>query len=139
MRKLTDQTLVFFESESRPLTEAGALVIRRIIEEDIVNIPDFPPGGDPYKWLSERLKKSERALRGWGYDWNGPSGFKPNLIDFLTLIYMSKSRRGIEFLEELIQDATPEQREKSHGNVLKKVAQHIKELADTIDNLAEND
>ncbi|MFC1477598.1 hypothetical protein ACFL6L_03920 [candidate division KSB1 bacterium] len=137
MKKTKELLTVHFELEERTLSEAGALLFRRMIEEDLPNAPDFPGKTDPYKWLSKKIGKSARLLRAWAYDWESPSGIRPNIIDFFNIIYLAKSQRPVELFEGIITDATAKQKLQNHGNLLKKIAVHIRELADTIDTISE--
>jgi len=137
MKHDSDEEKVFYEGEIRTFSEACEIVIQRMIELDLRNAPEFTPESDPYKWLASNMKKNIRVLRGWAYDWNSSSGMRPTLNDFLKIIYITKSRRAIELLEEIISNATPEQKARNHGDLLKQVAAGMRELADHIESIAE--
>ncbi|MFC1728904.1 hypothetical protein ACFL6I_01090 [candidate division KSB1 bacterium] len=127
---------VHFDGQIRSISEAGALMIRYMIEEDLLNYPDFPQHMDPYRWLSARLNKNERTVRGWALDWSSPSGTKPTVIDLLMITHVTKSQRPLELFRDLTSDATPEQQEKNHGDLLRAMANHVRDLADTLDMLS---
>lgn len=124
--------IIFYGGKERHLPEAAALIIRRMIEEDLVNTNWFPAAMDPYVWLSDVLHKSEKTIRGWTIDWTSSSGAKPTIIDFFNLIYLTRSQRPAELIQTLQADATPEELAKNHGDVLKNIAQHIIDVGEKV-------
>ncbi len=128
-------TDVFYSSKTMKVSEAFSMVIRRMIEEDLPNSRFFDKGKDPYSWLASTLKKSEKTIRNWTFDWNTASGTMPTINDFLTLLYLTKSKRPVELLENITSDATPEEQEKNHGDTIIKVSRHIRDLADTLEKM----
>ena len=100
---------VLVEGEIKSYSEAGALLIKRMIEEDLPKSVYFPENEDPYKWLAGLTDKNERTLRGWAYDWNSPSGKKLTIQDFFRLVSVIGPGRSIELLENLGRQLTPEE------------------------------
>lgn len=127
-----EKSSLFYSGKIRTMTEAGAMVVRRMIEEDLPNTKWFPKAVDPYEWLADIMKKSEKTIRGWTCDWSSSSGAKPTIVDFLNLIYITKSQRSIELIKGLLEDASPEELAKNHGNILKKIANDMIELGEKI-------
>lgn len=132
-----EEKTVFFESEIRSWSDAGAFAVRKMIEEDLLRLPEFDKNTDPYKWLAAKMGKSSRTIRGWAFDWKKESGNKPTVMDLIELTHLTKSARLINLMESLIKDATPEQQELNHSDLMKHISFHIRKLAATIDKLAE--
>lgn len=128
---------VVFEGEIKTFNEAGALLIKRMIEEDLVEFPFFPEGVDPYRWLASVFGKGERTLRYWAYDWSSPSGKRPTIYDFFCLISIVGSGRVISLMKNLGSGISPQEQLEDYGNIIKTVAGHIRKLADNLDELSE--
>ncbi len=128
---------VLFEGEVKSFSEAGALLIKRMIEEDLPKSSYCPDGVDPYKWLTSIMDKTERTIRGWAYDWDSPSGKKPTIHDFFCLISIIGSGRAYTLLKNLGSGLTPEEQSKQYGNMIKTVADHIRKLVEDLDELAQ--
>ncbi|MCP4727419.1 MAG: hypothetical protein GY863_20445 [bacterium] len=128
---------VVFEGKRMTISEAGGLLVRRMIEEDLPNIKGFLTNADPYKWLSEAMDKTERTIRGWTYDWESSSGAAPSFSDLILLIKVTKSTRLVEIINSLVSEATIEEQEKNHGIMLKHAANIVRDLAGELDNLAD--
>ena len=97
----------------------------------------FPAKENPYRWLESKIYKSESTIRRWTYDWESPSGAQPTFTEILTLVHITKSSRLSELLEDMLSGATPEEQKHNHSNVIRKMAQHVRELADKLEELAE--
>ena len=110
--------------------------MKQMIEEDLLHVSDFPAEESPYRWLESKIRKSEKTIRRWTYDWETTSGAQPTFSDFLTLVHFTKSSRLSELLEDMLSGATPEEQKHNHSNVIKKMAYHVRELADKLDELA---
>ncbi len=136
INKNIQKCMIFYEGKTRTVTEAGALLIRHMIELDLNNAPEYNKSSDPYKWLADKMNKSDRAVRYWAIDWDSPGGAKPTIIDFINLMNITKSRRPLEFLGNLVSESTPEQQMNNHGNTMLKASGYIRELADTLEMLA---
>jgi len=128
---------IFYDGQIRSVSEAGALIMRQMIEEDLIRVHDFPAKENPYRWLESKIYKSERTIRRWAYDWESPSGAQPTFADVLRLVHITKSSRLSELLKDILSGATPEELKHNHGNVIKKMAHHVRELADKLEELAE--
>jgi len=128
---------VLFEGELKSHTEAGSLLVRQMIEVDLPKLPKFTEGMDPYKWLAPYFDKSERTIRAWTYDWEGPSGKKPTLQDFFLLIMLVGSNSIIPFFKVLGSHISPEQQLDEHNGLIKTIADHIQNLANDLYALSE--
>ena len=128
---------VLFEGELKSYSEAGGLLVRQMIEDEVPNSPRFTQGMDPYKWLAPYLDKSERTLRAWTYDWESPSGKKPTIHDFFLLITVIGSSAVIPFFKVLGSQINPEQQLEEHNDLVRTVADHIQKLADDLYKLSE--
>jgi len=140
MKKLVnrfDNPKVLIEGELKSYSDAGALLIKRMIEEDLPESSFFQQGADPYKWLASLFGKTERAIRSWTYDWSGPSGSRPNVEDFFYLVSISGSYRAVALLNNIGSGITPKEQAKYYGNLIKTIATHIQELVDDLNELAE--
>ncbi len=128
---------VLFEGKEMTISEAGGLLVKRMIEEDLPNTNSFQVNMDPYKWLSDSIDKKERTIRSWTYDWDSASGATPTFMDLINLIKLTKSTRLVEIIESIVSDATIEEQEKNHGKMLKHAAIIVRDLAVQLDNLAD--
>ena len=128
---------ILFEGKKMTITEAGGLLVRRMIEEDLPNTKEFQPHEDPYKRICEAMERSERTIRGWCYDWDSSSGSTPSFHDIMLLVNISKSTRILEIFESAVSEATIEEQEKNHGIMLKHAANIVRDLAGELDNLAD--
>ena len=127
---------VIFEGELKSYGEAGALLIKRMIEEDLPESSLFQKGADPYRWLSSVFGKTDRTIRAWTYNWSGPSGAKPTIFDFFYLVSIAGSGRAIDLLSNMGSSITPEEQLKRYGNLINTIAVHIQELVDDLKGLA---
>lgn len=125
----------FYNGDVRKISEIGGILVKRMIELDLRNTKAFPPFAEPYEWIARKLDKHERTVRRWTCDWEGRGGSKPTFSDFMNIMYITKSRRPIEFFESLIADATPQELAKNHGNTMKKVIHNLKELTEKLESL----
>ena len=130
---------IFYDGKARPIPEAGGLLFRHMIEQDLLNSPHFQTGEDSYRYIASCLNKHERSIRNWVCNWDAPGGARPTLIDFLLLVHITKSKRPIKLLKDLISDATPEQLKKNHDTTMLNIAEHIRGIADTIENYVKNE
>lgn len=128
---------VLIEGELKSYGEAGALLIKRMIEEDLPESSFFHKGVDPYKWLASIFGKTERGIRSWTYDWSGVSGSRPNVEDFFYLVSIAGSDRAVALLKKIGSGITPEDQLRQYGNLIKTVADRIRKLADNLDTLSE--
>jgi len=140
MKKFTNRfenSEVLIEGDLKSYSEAGPLLVKRIIEEDLPESPYFQKGADPYKWLGALFGKTERGIRAWTYDWSGQSGSRPNVEDFFYLVSIAGSNRAVAFLNSIGSGITPKEQVKHYGNLIKTIADHIQELVDDLNGLAE--
>ncbi len=131
-------TELFYEGKIRDLNEAGALLMRSLIEEDLISKPDFQEGVDPYSFLVDIFKKNERSIKAWTYDWESDSGTRPTIMDFLLLIKLTRSTRILEFMKLLITSDSPDEMAVQHSDLLQTMADHMRDLADKLEGLSKN-
>ncbi len=131
-----DFSQLFYEGEIRDLNEAGAIFLKRLIEEDLPANSEFPDGMDPYKWLADVLGKHERSVKAWTYDWGEESGTKPTIIDFLRIIKITRSQRTMEFIKCLIYEGSPEEHADDHNELVMNIAEVMRDLADRIEQIS---
>ena len=98
---------IFYEGKLRSISEAGALLVKSIIEEDLPQLPFFQPNEDPYKCVSAHFGKTVRAVTNWSYNWEGASGAKPTITDFFRLLRITRSKRAVNFICNLVSEETP--------------------------------
>lgn len=137
MNKFPKNPDVFYDSKIRELSNAASLIVRQMIEKDIQGYNNFSNSEETYKYLSGIFNKSVRTLRAWGTDWESSSGTQPTIMDFLRLVHITKSKRPIELLEQLISDASPEQAARNHNDLIKHLVERIRNFADTIEELSD--
>ncbi len=128
--------LIFYEGKLRSLSEAGSLLVKNMIEDDLPKTPDYPTGQDPYKWLAQYYNKTVRGVTNWSYDWEGASGAKPTILDFFQLARITKSKRVINFIYNLVSDETPYAQADKYKELLKTIAKEMKDFANTVESLA---
>jgi len=128
---------VFYEARIRSFTEAGALMMRTMIEMHSLNTRWFPKGMNPYEWIASKTGKSITTVRHWVNDWSTISGAQPTFVDIIKVAYLTKSGCPIELLRYLIADATPEEHYMNHGNYMRYAANSAEKLAHDLHELAD--
>lgn len=128
---------VFYEGEIMTYTLAGSVLIKKMIEEDLINHSGFCKEIDPYEWVGEKIGKKAKTIRSWTYDWSSSSGASPTVVDFFSLINILGKSKVISFLECLNSNNSPESQAEEYGNLIKTIAERLRKLADDLDTLSE--
>lgn len=137
MNDHNSQKTVFYESNMRTLSEAGALFIKKIIEDDLPNSDPELSGVDPYKSLAEELGKSYRRVLYWTHDWETEAGAKPTLMDFLNILKLVKSKRIYEFINAIVSDIPPEKQAEIHKEILITISDEMEKFSIRVKELAQ--
>lgn len=93
---------VCYSGKPQKLSEACSMLIRKIIEEELIRLEVYDSALGPYDWLSYKTGKHSHTIRKWAFPWHSPSGARPSLQYFLFLAWISKSYHFIEFFEQII-------------------------------------
>ncbi len=101
--------VVLYEGELRSYSEAGALLVRKMIEDELDGDYRVMSEGNVYTWLSGKLGKKTSTIRKWTYDWEEKSGSSIPILDFFKLVTLTKSKNALLFLEKLIGESLNDQ------------------------------
>ncbi len=68
---------IFYEGEKMSYSKAGAILLKKMIEEDLINLKIISADEDPHEWIGKKINKSIHTTRQWTYDWLSTSGASP--------------------------------------------------------------
>ncbi|MCP3686038.1 MAG: hypothetical protein GY861_25615 [bacterium] len=128
---------IFYEGNMRTLSEAGALFMKKLIEEDLPNSDQSLSSVDPYKHVAEKLGKSYRRILYWSHDWDTEGGAKPTITDFLNILNLVKSKRVYEFINALVTDVPPEKQAEIHKEILLTISEEMEKFSKRVKDLAQ--
>jgi len=118
---------VFFESELRTASEAGAILVKIIIEEELIHNKVIPQNSNCYEWVSKYLGRSKSTIRKWTYDWNTKNGSPIPFIDLLKLASLSNSRSLLRFVETVVEGSSKDIA-KEHSIMINKIGSELVEV-----------
>jgi len=126
-------TKVFFNGRLMTQKKAVSLMLRKMIEEEAPNLPNFRKNEDPYKYIFRKLMKTRsksitvHRIRNWCYE-KGKGGAPPTLEDFFMIVQITKSNLPLEFICSLIDDKNALSQSNIYGEVFEEIGDFIEEL-----------
>jgi hypothetical protein len=129
-----DNPLVLFKGKNQPLSEAIALVMRQMIEEDTLNLPDYNPRWNPYKFWELELGKSEGTIRKWVSD-PSSGGATPPLHLFCIIAFKTRSNNALEFIQALVNLDSSINKVNSEIKALRRLQEGLQALIGEIDEI----
>ena len=141
---------IYFDTMISDFYTHGALMMRKLIEEDTEKMEGYIIGVNPYdfwelelqKWQTSKGKVrgfSKSLIRSWTYPWSSENGNMPLLDTYFYMKGLVKSRHAVEFENSLMYDpdelkAKQKEMYLDMGEMLHKHGDEYLELAKTIDN-----
>ena len=108
-------------------------MLRKMIEEEAPNLPDFNKGEDPYKYICRKLipmrtnSITVSRVRNWCFE-RDKGGAPPTLQDFFMIVQITKSKLPLKYICSLIDDSNAISQSNIYGEVFEEIGDFMEEL-----------